>query len=162
MLKFTILGNPFGKVNMQPMKIGKNVRLFNPRSNAEYMSRIIWAVDQEIKNQILFEKIQKPKPIAITIVAFFEVPKACYRFSKKLNQKVLTKEGTKMLAGEILPTKKPDLDNISKIVCDAVTQQGEVWDDDSQIVCSLLLKKYSNKPRVEVCIEEFTEAVRDE
>ena len=52
------------------------------------------------------------------------------------------------------PTKKPDLDNISKVICDAISHQGGIWHDDSQITSEMLSKHYSDKPRVEVCIEE--------
>ena len=59
-----------------------------------------------------------------------------------------------MLKGLIKPTKKPDLDNISKVICDAISHQGGIWHDDSQIASEMLSKYYSDKPRVEVCIEE--------
>ena len=59
------------------------------------------------------------------------------------------------LEGRVLPTMKPDCDNISKIVCDAITQSGIVWFDDSQVVILLVMKEYAEIPRVEVAIETY-------
>jgi Holliday junction resolvase RusA-like endonuclease len=60
-----------------------------------------------------------------------------------------------MLDEEILPTVKPDADNVAKIICDALnTRNGftGAWRDDSQ-VCELRFKKFYGKiPRVEVLI----------
>lgn len=51
--------------------------------------------------------------------------------------------------GDILPTKKPDADNILKML-DALN--GVVWGDDSQIVKAEIEKFYSERPmfRIEV------------
>ena len=45
----------------------------------------------------------------------------------------------KMLSGEIRPTKKPDADNIAKIILDALN--GYAYEDDKQVV-ELTVKKY--------------------
>jgi Holliday junction resolvase RusA-like endonuclease len=155
MLRFTVKGKPFGKVNMRPMTIGKHSRMFNPSVNVQYMTQVIEEISYALEGQIGFKKFNKETPVAITILAYYPIPKSCYKFYKRENVTRLTKEGEKMLRGEILPTKKPDLDNISKIICDAITHHGEIWDDDSQIVCSYLSKQYSEKPRVEVIVEEW-------
>ena len=63
-----------------------------------------------------------------------------------------------MLKGKIRPTKKPDLDNISKVICDGISHQGRIWYDDSQVVSECIVKHYSRQPRVEVVISKvFTE-----
>lgn len=53
-----------------------------------------------------------------------------------------------MLTGEIRPTKKPDWDNIGKVVCDALNKIA--YDDDSCIVDGAVHKWYSEEPRVVV------------
>lgn len=55
-----------------------------------------------------------------------------------------------MLAGEIRPGKKPDSDNIEKIVFDSLN--GIVWRDDAQVVEWAGRKIYGAEPRVEVSI----------
>jgi Holliday junction resolvase RusA-like endonuclease len=55
-----------------------------------------------------------------------------------------------MIAGTERPTKKPDIDNIEKIIFDALN--GIAYNDDSQIVSCWADKFYSTVPRVEVVI----------
>ena len=54
-------------------------------------------------------------------------------------------------AGLILPTVKPDADNILKALCDAIN--GVVWKDDVQVVDLTLKKRYSVQPGVAVRID---------
>ena len=49
------------------------------------------------------------------------------------------------------PVSKPDIDNVYKIVSDALN--GIVWKDDSQVVHGEIWKKYSDFPRVDIDIE---------
>lgn len=58
-----------------------------------------------------------------------------------------------MLNGHILPTKKPDVDNIAKIILDGLNDVA--WDDDTQVVELSVSKHYSENPRVAVMIEEI-------
>ncbi len=54
------------------------------------------------------------------------------------------------LAGEIYPTKKPDVSNIQKAVEDAMN--GVTYVDDTQITDVHIRKRFSDTPRVEVII----------
>ena len=58
-----------------------------------------------------------------------------------------------MLCGRILPTKKPDVDNVAKIILDGLNCIA--WDDDTQVVDLSVSKYYSEEPRVSVMIEEI-------
>jgi Holliday junction resolvase RusA-like endonuclease len=51
------------------------------------------------------------------------------------------------LAGAIRPAKRPDLDNIAKML-DALNEV--VWRDDAQVVSGLIEKLYSDRPRLRV------------
>ena len=53
----------------------------------------------------------------------------------------------------IRPTRKPDFDNIGKIICDALN--GIAYRDDAQIVDALVRKFYSDIPRVIVEISDI-------
>ena len=55
-----------------------------------------------------------------------------------------------MQADLILPTKKPDTDNIAKAILDALN--GVAYYDDAQVVELHVVKKYSDEPRAEVMI----------
>ena len=61
------------------------------------------------------------------------------------------------LAGGILPTVKPDRDNIEKLVCDAMN--GIVFVDDKQAVCGETCKIYGETSRVIVTVRPVLGAV---
>lgn len=80
--------------------------------------------------------------VSVEIVANFEVPK-----STKKQDKIL------MLENKINPIKKPDIDNIVKIILDAMNEIA--FKDDTQITKLNVEKKYSEKESVFVKIEEY-------
>jgi Holliday junction resolvase RusA-like endonuclease len=81
-------------------------------------------------------------PVQLALEVYLQIPASA---SKK--QQAL------MASGHMLPTKKPDIDNILKAVKDAVN--GVVWRDDSQVTDVRLLKRYSTQPRVQVLASEI-------
>ena len=80
--------------------------------------------------------------IKVTIVAYFAVPKS-----------ISKKDRENMLLGNISPTKKPDIDNIVKIVLDALNKY--VFEDDNQITKLDVEKVYAEEEKVYVAIEEY-------
>ena len=58
-----------------------------------------------------------------------------------------------MADGKILPTKKPDVDNVVKSIFDGLNKVA--FKDDTQIVELHCSKRYSYTPRVEVTFKEF-------
>ena len=54
---------------------------------------------------------------------------------------------------ELLPTSKPDIDNVAKLALDAMN--GIVYADDAQIVEMRTVKRYDRLPRVDVCVYEI-------
>lgn len=82
------------------------------------------------------------KPIKMKIEAFFDIPKS---FSSK---KII--EATE---GRIKPQKKPDADNIAKIICDALNNVA--YKDDTQIIELTIVKKYAVEPKVKITLEEY-------
>ena len=73
--------------------------------------------------------------------AYFAIPKSASKRNRAL-----------MIACKIRPTKKPDFDNIGKIVGDAL--KGLAFDDDSQVVTGIVRKFYSETPRMVIAIRE--------
>lgn len=57
---------------------------------------------------------------------------------------------TDKLIGCIPPTRKPDVDNVAKIVMDALN--GAAWADDKQVTQLSVAKFYGSEARVEVCV----------
>lgn len=81
-------------------------------------------------------------PIAIELEFGIAIPKSTSK-----------KRKADMAAGYILPTKKPDIDNLTKSVMDALN--GIAWHDDAQ-VCSLQAGKYyTDAPYFQMIIREL-------
>lgn len=80
-------------------------------------------------------------PVRVWVDSFLPIPKS---WSK-------TKTEAAAL-GEVRPTSRPDLDNLVKLVVDAMTRAG-YWRDDSQIVEMGARKFYSHKPRTTARVE---------
>ena len=54
---------------------------------------------------------------------------------------------------EIWPTKRPDGDNVLKLVADALN--GVAYEDDSQIVYMTIKKEYASRGFLRIRIEEY-------
>jgi Holliday junction resolvase RusA-like endonuclease len=76
--------------------------------------------------------------LKVTVFAYMGIPAS-----------VSVKKRDAMLAQEIWPTKRPDIDNIFKII-DALN--GIAFRDDSLIVSAVIRKAYSERPRLEIFI----------
>jgi Holliday junction resolvase RusA-like endonuclease len=83
-------------------------------------------------------------PLALTLIARFAVP-ASWNNAKC----------DAAFAGVVRPAKKPDIDNIAKMV-DAFN--GIVWRDDSQIVEASITKLYSREPALIVSVRQLSAA----
>jgi len=79
--------------------------------------------------------------IMANISIYYDIPKSTSKKKKAL-----------MLDWEIYPTKKPDIDNILKIIFDALN--GIAYKDDSQIINVSCEKKYDENARVIVNLYE--------
>lgn len=80
--------------------------------------------------------------IKVNIIAYFPIPKT----TKKA-------EIEEMLKNNVSPTKKPDIDNIVKVILDSMNKFA--FKDDNQITKLEVEKKYSEKERVYIKIEEY-------
>ena len=58
-----------------------------------------------------------------------------------------------MLNNTISPTKKPDIDNIAKIILDALNKLA--FKDDNQITKLEIEKKYGTEEKIFVKVEEY-------
>lgn len=150
-LRLTILGEPMGKQRPKFSSVGNFVKTYTPKETTNYESKVVNAYREQYNGKI-FDTHQE---LYATIVAYFPITKQHYRFHKKTNSVDLDKVGEQMKLGKVSHIKKPDCDNIAKICLDALNDIA--YPDDSQIVCLLVLKKYSENPRVEITIESNKE-----
>jgi len=81
-------------------------------------------------------------PLSFRLEVYFQIPES---ISKKARER--------MLIGAIRPTKTPDCDNVMKAAADAMT--GIVIRDDKYIVHAIIEKWYSQRPRVEITVQEI-------
>ena len=80
--------------------------------------------------------------VSVEITASFEVPKSTKKSDKNL-----------MLENKLNPLKKPDIDNIVKIILDAMNECA--FKDDTQITKLAVEKKYAQSESIYVKIEEY-------
>lgn len=80
--------------------------------------------------------------IKVSIVAYFSIPKATKK--SDINE---------MLDNTISPTKKPDIDNIVKVVLDSMNKFA--FKDDNQITKLEVEKRYSLEDKIYIKIEEY-------
>lgn len=132
---FEVEGKPTGKGRPRFKRMGNFVQTYTPEKTADYEKLV----------RLRFQNaggVITDKPVKIEIVAFFAPPKS-----------VRKKQKQEMLANLILPTKKPDCDNIAKIVLDALNQIA--YEDDSQVIELSVRKQYASEAKVSVHIEDI-------
>lgn len=134
---FAVYGEPVGKGRPKFSTVNGHAVAYTPKKTANYENLVKLSYKQAFPEEKPFEKDVQLK---VSIRAYFSIPKSA---SKKKHQA--------MIDGEIRPTKKPDTDNIAKVVCDALN--GIAYHDDSQIVELTVSKSYSDNPKVLVRIE---------
>lgn len=112
-------------------------RAYTPNKTKEY---------EELAKQYFILKYPRHIPIEgrvkVSIIAYFKIPKGTNKKNEEL-----------MLNGIISPTKKPDIDNIEKIILDAMNSLA--FKDDNQITKLEIEKVYSEEEKVYVKIEEY-------
>ena len=119
---------------------GGFVKAYDPAKSRDYKALLkLIAIDEGKKQEWRF---RDKEPLCISIIAKFPIAKTK---SKKFRQAALERKE--------MPTKRPDTDNIIKIVQDAF--QGILYKEDSQFVMSQCVKVYSVEPCVEVTISEW-------
>ena len=133
--KFTVLGEPRGKGRPRFSRHGNRTMTHTPAATVLYENLIA----TEYRRQCEDTRFPDGEPLNLIIYAAFAPPASA---SKKRREQ--------MLAGEIRPTKKPDADNIMKVVADALN--GVAYRDDAQIVVCTVAKYYSQTPRISVII----------
>lgn len=129
----TVPGEPKGKG--RPRFARSSGRAYTPEATVLYESDVKAAFYQKYPDQ----KISGP--FALRIYAFLGIPKSA---SKKLHEEMKT--------GKVHPTKKPDLDNITKVVMDALNKVA--FEDDVDCIDLTATKCFSEDPRLELDIYE--------
>lgn len=120
-MDFIVDGKPQGKQRPRFSRISKTV--YTPTKTAKYEKQIAKAYTESGGKCIPAECY-----VSVNVSAFFPVPKS---YSKKKREDCLERI--------LRPDKKPDMDNILKVVLDALNEVA--YEDDKQVV-ELIGRKY--------------------
>ena len=137
LIEFIVWGEPQGKERPRMTRSG---HAYTPQKTRTYEAEVVAAFRRDCPNFIPWEK---GIPLRVRIRAVYAMPQSASQTAK-----------AKMLAGQKLPTKKPDADNCIKAITDALN--AICYHDDSQIVDVKCVKEYGNEPRVEVTVKEIS------
>ena len=133
-INFTVMGETKGKG--RPRFCRNTGHAITPKDTVNYETLVKMEYTQACGEQMFPDDAM----LDMRIKAYYSIPKSA---SKKRH--------AAMLSGDIRPTKKPDMDNVIKIIADSLNKIA--YRDDTQIVDCQVRKFYSEKPRVEVMIQ---------
>lgn len=136
----TVPGEPKGKGRPRFTKRGFT---YTPKDTADYEKKVRFCAQESLP--IGYE----PTDIALKaqILAYFPIPKS---FSKQKQRDAI--------ACKLLPTVKPDSDNIAKIILDSLN--GLAFLDDKQVTELYVYKAYDDNPRVVIRLSEVNKESR--
>ena len=129
--KLVIPGKPLGKQRPRVLKTGI---AYTPKETANYETFVKMLYLEKYAGEKPFEG-----PVSMVILAFYQIPKSASKRRREAMARHL-----------IPPTTRPDLDNIAKIIMDALA--GIAYEDDKQITSCSINKLYSDEPKVIVNI----------
>ncbi len=133
--EFEVLGTIEGKA--RPRLDIYTGRIYTPQNTRSY---------EELIRQ--YFKIKYPRyetlegRLAVKIIAYFKPAKNTTKKNREL-----------MLSGTLSPIKKPDIDNIGKVMLDALNKIA--FKDDNQVTKLEVEKKYNDEEKVYIKIEEY-------
>jgi Holliday junction resolvase RusA-like endonuclease len=135
-ITFTVYGEPRPKLRA---KMGRG-RMYNPQANKDAAQAIDYYCREQmhINGNGDFNHNIQPKPMIGPLYAI-----TTYYLNRAKSQR------------ERLPIKKPDVDNLEKMVFDAL--EGTLYKNDSQIVLSVAFKDWATdgEERTEIAIGEL-------
>lgn len=140
-IKFVVLGEPQGKGRP------RFVTRYNPETKKSFgkartpEETIVYEnlVKTEYNRQCDGFRFPDDAMLDMRIMAFYSIAQSKSKKKKEA-----------MRNYEIRPTKKPDADNVIKVIADSLNQVA--YRDDAQIVDTMFRKFFSDKPRIEVSI----------
>ena len=121
-MRFTVDIEPIGKARPRFTKTGHAYTLQKTKDAEELIAAAYRAAGGGC--------IPKGVPIGLEVTAYFPIPKS---YSQKKRDDAMSRN--------ILPTKKPDADNILKLAADALN--GVAYEDDAQVVRMEVCKEYT-------------------
>lgn len=125
---FTVPGEPRGKGRPRFAQYG---HAYTDSETRAYEKKVIAYYRQSLKEF----RFSDDEYVAVEVTAVYPIPKSATKASLAAIE-----------AGKILPKKKPDIDNVIKIVLDSLN--GIAYKDDSQVVMVSGRKIYGKEPKL--------------
>ena len=132
----TVPGNPQGKQRPKAKRMGQFTGIYTPEKTVNYETYI-----KELFVTKYPDFMPLAGPLILHFIAYVSIPSSTSQKKKAL-----------MLDGLIIPEKTPDIDNILKIIMDAL--ESVAYKRDSQIAVAVNVKLYSERPRLELKIDQ--------
>lgn len=132
LVTFTIPGQPQGKGRPRIVKIAGFTKLAPPKETVAYEGLIAHAAMLALAGRPLLDGA-----LAVNLFLDCQVPASWS-----------AKKQAQALAGRLMPTTKPDADNVLKAVLDGCNTV--LWRDDVQVVDVRIRKRYAATPAVRV------------
>lgn len=129
---FDVPGQPQGKGRARIVKVGGFSRMATPETTVAYEGLVAHSAQQAMAGRPPIEGA-----VVVRLTIRCQIPASWSARKKK-----------QALIEEIVPTTKPDIDNVAKAIFDGCN--GVLWKDDSQISTALIVKRYSDRPGVTV------------
>ena len=134
-IRIDIPGRPQGKARPRFRKIGNYITTYNTKQTKTYEELVAKCALEQCKDELDKEYIGRTR---VQIKAIFKPNKG---ISKKKEKELIEKPFL----------KKPDFDNIAKIICDSLN--GIAYKDDNVIYEAIVTKVYGFEDKVIVLIE---------
>lgn len=136
-VEFSVNTIPVGKARPRVTTAGGYARAYTPAATKAFEKEIAAAYQNKYKTPAFTDG----EYLCLDVLIKMPMPKS---FTKK--------QRAAALSGELLPAKKPDVDNIVKAICDALNNT--CYTDDNQIVQLSAKKIYAENPGLEIKIKE--------
>ena len=135
-IEFQVLGVPIPKGRPKFRRLGSFVTAYTPAKTKKAEAVIAKAFKER------FPHFQLPDSdkVMLRVIFFMPIPKSTSKIRRK-----------QMIEKSEYHTKKPDLDNLVKLVQDALN--GVAWKDDSHIVFTQAIKCYGETPKTDIEID---------
>lgn len=132
-------GTPVPQGRPRARAMGKHATVYEDKKSKDAKERII----QKLHSVAHLNKREEPffkkgVPLQVAIEFFFEIPKSRAKTTVAGDSHII----------------KPDVDNLAKLVLDAVTKAGVVWHDDSQVSYLNVSKSYGVSAITRLYVEE--------
>lgn len=135
MIMIRVPGDPVAKGRPRATAIGGRARMYTPANTKAYEQRVAVAARAAMAKAPPMEGA-----LSVSIEIKMPIP-VSWSKAKRADA----------LAGLVMPTGRPDLDNLIKALADACN--GIVWRDDAQIVRLMAAKRYGEQPGVVMAVD---------